>query len=323
MPLSYILQQVGYKMGLSPSDPGQRAVMLRFVNEACDELYVQADMVGSLVEQCFKVNGDQTITLPAYVGELRAVRELSSMVPWNINQMRPRYNAVNWQDMWRNFRLKSKQALQRSIVNEGPVTVTCNAVESVVVRVSGMTTEAQSFTETLLMDALTKSTVASFVNIDSITKSAVTLGDYNITDMDGNQISSIPNNQLEARYTIIDISQLPWLNQSQSSQDHYVEVLYKKPLPWMSNDGDEFPAKGFDNIIVNKCLQLWCEEENKVDDALLYDQKATRGLARKNEEQNRATQDCVALVPNGHDSLLTRIRSGKWLYRNYLQNPRQ
>ena len=47
-----------------------------------------------------------------------------------------------------------------------------------------------------------------------------------------------------------------------------MEVLFKKALPWMENDDDEFPATGYDNIIVNKILQLWNEEEGKGDEVV-------------------------------------------------------
>jgi hypothetical protein len=102
MSVKYILQQFGNKVGLNPAQANQRATMLRFVNEAARELYDQSDMVGSQMEQLFKINGDQTISFPTYVGELRAVRPWDTETPWHINQMRPRYNQINWPDKWRN-----------------------------------------------------------------------------------------------------------------------------------------------------------------------------------------------------------------------------
>lgn len=320
MGVKYILSQVGAKMGLNPSVEGDRLVMLRFLNEAADELYAQSDMFDSNVEQCFKVNGDQTVAFPHTVGHIRAVREFNSQIPWNINQMRPRYNVSNWQDMWRNYRLKGISATERALVNEGLLTITCEAIEStpITVTITGSTTSATQISEVVTLDATEKETVNAFVSIDAIVKSATTQHDIVILDMDGNLISEIANNRLSAEFHIIDVSALPWLNQNQANQDHYVEILYKKPLSYLSADGDEFPAKGYDNVLVNKVLQLWCEEQGKADEALLYDQKATRSLARKHEDANRATQDKVAMVPNPHDSLCARVRYGdKWRFRGY------
>ena len=50
-------------------------------------------------------------------------------------------------------------------------------------------------------------------------------------------------------------------------------------------------------------MQLSNEEQNKSDIALAYDSKATRSLARKQEDQNRATEDEIALSRNPHDRL--------------------
>ena len=74
MALNYILEQVGYKMGLDPSQSTQRSVLLRFVNTAAKELYHMSDMAGCYEEQYFKVNANQTIALPDYVGQIRALR---------------------------------------------------------------------------------------------------------------------------------------------------------------------------------------------------------------------------------------------------------
>ena len=92
MSVQLILSLAGDKMGLNPSLASQRAVLLRFLNEAAEELYDQSDPIGSLAEQVFKVNGDQTISCPWYVGKIRAVREADTHIIWSINKMRPHYN---------------------------------------------------------------------------------------------------------------------------------------------------------------------------------------------------------------------------------------
>src|ERR1017187_2672651 len=139
MSVGYILTNAGNKMGLNPSVPSNRSVLLRYLNEAAPELYSQADLVGTLMEQTFKVNGDQTLTLPSYVGELRAIREQASMQVWHLNQMRPRYNQFNWTDMWRNFRLLGKRALMATVTNisKGVITVVSVETPPIVVTVSG------------------------------------------------------------------------------------------------------------------------------------------------------------------------------------------
>lgn len=311
MSVKNILSYAAPKMGLNPAQASQRAVLLRFLNEAADEMYTQADIAGSLMEHVFMVNGNQTISLPHYVGEVRAIREYFSQIPWSINQMRPRYNQSNWPDMWRNWRLLNRSPLQRSITNESIVNVVVPFVENppITVTVAGATATASNVQKVITCSALINPSVNQFLDISSVEKSKVTTYDVTITDVDGEMLTVIPNTELQAWYQVVDVSTLPWLTQRQSNLEHYVEVLYKKALLYLSSDGDEYPAQGFDIILGNKMLQLWAQEEGKADLALQYDKLTSRSMARKHENANRATEDSIGFVFNPHDSLLPRVRA--------------
>lgn len=310
MSVRNIFQQVQGKMGLNPADPKQRSTLVRFLNEAAYEIYNQCDMPGSLMEMVYKVNGDQTIAMPSYVGHIRAVREYTSMIPWSINQMRPRYNQSNWEDFWRNWRLKNKQPLESSLTNLAQLTVSAPAVDATTtVTITGRTAVASNTVETVnFATSATVTTVNNFLEVYAINKNQVTTYDITVTDIDGKVLAIIPNNEQSSQYQIVDISTMPWLPTSSSTLDHFVEVLYKRKLPYLSDDGDEFPANNCDIIIANKMCQIWAQEEGKPDLALSYDQLCTRSLARLVEEANRATQDCVGFVVNHHDTLNPRIR---------------
>lgn len=311
MPLKYILDQFCNKIGLDPAQSNQRSVALRFINEGAKELYDESDMAGSLMEALFKVNGDQTVSFPSYFGDLRAARPFDTQVPIHINQMRPRYNVVNWADMWRNYRIKNKHALHTSVRNQSIVTVTVYAVEAVPIEVTvvGSTDYSDRVSETLVMDSVSKNTTNTFNDIVSFTKNSYNNYNVVLTDVDGLELATIPNNQLQSEYLHVDVSSLPWANNDGGSiQAHWVEVLYKKRLALLSVDSDEFPAIGYDDVVVNKALQLYYQEIEKTELALAYDQKATRTLGRIHNNENRATEDCVSLVPNPHDSLQYHIR---------------
>lgn len=317
MSVKYILSQSGAKMGLNPSDTNERSVLLRFLNEAARELYDQGDLPGSLWELPFKVNGDQTISLPWFVGGLRGIRELASMQAWHANQMRPRYNQFNWPDMWRNWRLKNIQCLQATVTNQSVGVISAFAVEDppIVVTLTGQTMNSNSITEIVTISAPTVNTENQFIDYYSVTKDRVSIYDITLSDVDGKVLTSIPNSELTAQYQIIDVSACPWLPNSVSSQDNYLEILYKKRLPYLTDDNQEFPAFGYDDVIVNKMMQLWAEEQGKVDLANAYDAKATRTAGRKKEDQNRETEDVVALTSNPHDNMLKKIGTG--LRRRY------
>jgi len=312
MSVSYILGRVGNKMGMNPSDSASRKVLLGFLNEAADELYTQADLPGSLMEWVLKVNGDQTVSMPAIMGKIRGVREAASMQVWHVNRMRPRYNQFNWTDMWRNFRLLNDRALQQTVTNQSVGVLTVSEVESppVVVTVSGPTPFASRVNEVITMDAVSKQTTNNFLDYDSAKKDRVNQFDITLSDIDGKVLTVIPNNHMESLYQIYDVSSCPWLSQNTSVLDNYLEILYKKRLPWLSEDGDEFPAVGFDNVLVNKILQLWAEEQEKTEVAAAYDAKASRTTVRKVEDENRDTEDMVSLVAHPHDTLQKRTGSG-------------
>lgn len=79
----------------------------------------------------------------------------------------------------------------------------------------------------------------------------------------------------------------------------------------MKEDGDEFPALGYDNVVVNKILQLWSEEQGKTEQAIGYLAKSNLLLAQIHEDANRGTEDVVSLVPNQQDYLLSRERPNR------------
>lgn len=313
MSLAFVLLQFGQKVGLNPSDTGQRAVLLRFANEAAREIYTQFDPADSLQECIFQVNGNQEVALPSYVGEIRAAREIDTQIAWHINRPRPHYNEINWQDMWRNYRIKGLSPILQSVKNQSIVTVTVALVETppIVVSITGSTSNATSITENLTMDALSKSTSNDFLDITAIKKNKVNTVDVTVKDVDNNVLSIIPNNNIQSKYQLIDVSAFPFSTYSVSyPQGNYLEFLYKKALPTFSNDGDEFPVLGYDDAWVNKCCQLYYEEQNDgLEKAIAYDAKATRTMARLQEDRNSETEDMISLVRNPHDTIFPRISS--------------
>lgn len=320
MALGYVLQQVGVKLGQNPNDSGQRAVLLRFANEAAIELYQMSDMAGCLEEQYFRINANQTIAMPEYVGQIRAMREAYSKIALKLSQLRPRYNQFNWQDGWRNWRLKGLQTLQTSITNQSLITFTVEAVENppVVVSITGSTAGSSNTTESITMISTSMTTVNAYLDITSFTKDRVNNYNINMLDIDNNPMSYLANNQLKAKFQIVDISDSPWYPFNVNPLLGWVEVLYKKALPWFANDTDEFPAVGYDNVWVNKCLQLWYEEQNNPTSAVAYYNKVQQSLAQIHEDTNRGTDDVVSMVSNPHDEMNPRVGFGRdyrWAWR--------
>ncbi len=246
----------------------QFALTLVQVNEAAEELYKENDLVGALWEQVFEVNpvvGNQ-ITLPNYVGQIRAVRYYCPDLRIGQVDMRPKYAARTWQSSqgldWRN---KDEVATFREITNASLLTITfkeplTNAVQVTVV---GETENAAQLNETIrfAIGDQTKTTVNSFNTIKSISKNATTSSNCDVYDIDDLLLASIPNNQATSTYRLAQIIQSP-NNAVTGGQwqplGNYVELLFKWRLKPFVATTDEFICPDYDTAIFWKWKQHRC-----------------------------------------------------------------
>jgi hypothetical protein len=316
MALGYILEQFCRKIGITDlSDPSAKSLALKYINPAAKELYNMSDMAGCLDEQCFQVNSNQEISFPSYIGQIRAMRDAwwYGRADIKLSQMRPNYNQFSWADSWKNWRVKNLRTLQASLKNQSQVLLTVKAVEStpVVVNISGPGIGSTNQTESITMSSTQMNSQNAYLDITAFTKTSINQYDVVMTDIDGNQISSIPNNQYKASYQIIDVSMMPY-TPINAPVAGWIEVLYKKSLPILQNDSDEFPAIGYDDVIWNKALQLYWEEQPAgIQQAMEFSTKSGQLLAQIHEDANRGTDDVVSLVSNPHDSLNPRVGWGR------------
>ena len=116
MSVEYILDRFGKKVGMSPSDTSQRALLLDYLNEAAQELYEQSDMPGCLEEAEFYVQGDKTVALPADVYAIRGIREKAgNNAEWETEALTARYRENNWASDSNKFRVIGYSPLKVSI----------------------------------------------------------------------------------------------------------------------------------------------------------------------------------------------------------------
>ena len=176
MGLFYILEQFTRKLGLQVSDPTARALALKYINPAALELYNLSDMSGCLDEQLFKVNSNQEIAFPPYMGNLRAMRYAS----WykgdiKLSQMRPNYNQFNWEQAWKNWRIKDTRTLEMSLQNQSQLIIQVPTVEDppIVVNVSGPTLQAANATESITMTQTTMNTQITSTNLTRLLSAAI------------------------------------------------------------------------------------------------------------------------------------------------------
>ena len=330
MSVEYILDRFGKKVGMLPSDTSQRALLLDYLNEAAQELYEQSDMPGSLEEAEFYVQGDKTVAMPADVYAIRSVREKSGRnEEWETESLSARYRENNWETNHAKFRIKGYSPLKVSLPTS--ITDAANSTDKLVVRAYGITTTDDDYevvvktpySEALLVsvagpavaDATASTnvtlapsnnvTVKDIISFARTNKPTATVGVVQLIDYADNNIvyAEIPSNRMESRYLIVDVSEFPFSSSAAEDDSHTLQVLYKKTLTRLQNDTDEFPAPGYDNILVSKCMELFLEEQGKLEEAILHDRKATRSLARRQADLERGQEQKIVFKRHNHDKL--------------------
>ncbi len=270
MPLVNILASISSTSGLQLDVTSQRAYLVgEIINQAAKEVYDTYTLRNVNREQIFNCGSDQQqIVLPWYVGKLIAARDYDYRMPNNNLDMRPRYQMSDWSGYacftWRE---KQKQyPLKRENLNEGPYTFTFrqSCVEQLTITITGATPNSEKEVEVInfAVGDMVKTSVNSWLTgqTSAIQKSRTTKYNLIITDIEGTEISDIPNGRLEASfslYQILDRFQL-------YSPDRLVECLYKLTFIPMDKDTDLFCGCDiYDNAIYHKCLErLWIKSGN-------------------------------------------------------------
>jgi hypothetical protein len=330
MSVEYILDRFGKKIGMLPSDTSQRALLLDYLNEAAQELYEQSDMPGSLEEAEFYVQGDKTVAMPADVYAVRSIREKAgSNAMWDTEPLTARYRENNWDTNHSKFRVKGYSPLKVSLPTA--ITGAANGTNRLIVRTYGITTTdddyevviktpySEAFLVSVAGPAVASATSSTNVTLapsnavvitDIISfartfKPTATVGVVQLIDYVDNAVvyAEIPSNSMESRYLIVDVSEFPFSSSAAEDDSHTLQILYKKALPRLQNDTDEFPAPGYDNIIVSKCMELFLEEQGKIEEAILHDKKASRSLARRQADLERGQEQKVVFKRHNHDKL--------------------
>ena len=268
MPLSSIISELAADEGIPLNTSAERAYLTDIINKAAAEIYNSYDLRGCLREQIFNVGqNQQLISLPWYVENVRKVRQYDFRFPTDYNAMQMRYHVNEWQIplvSWREHRRDS--ALKRDIENHGPLTFTLTEAATVpfAVTVTGKTPNASRYTEivTFLVGETTKNTTKNYENVEAITKNKAIDQDMSVADMDGNEVSFIPNRELKPRYTIVQVLDR-W---NDNGEDILAEVLFKLRFTPFVHETDSFPCGDlFDRCIYWKAMShLYSKQEGEI-----------------------------------------------------------
>ena len=290
MSLKVIRSLVVPIIGLGKSNLDEIAYVNAKINEAALEVYRTTDHEGSLKEQIFALDeNSQQISLPTYVANIRGMRYYENRSKITLNDMRPRYHTTSWGKTSINYRDKGVLPLKVDITNSSLITLSMPFVEPAIdftVSIVGSTPVASRVSEVILfthgVDTV-KTSINSFINVESIRKSALNSYDITITDVDERELAVIPNSEYLSQYRILQVT-------SSCSLISYIEVLYKTRFTPMRNDDDEFQCNACDELIKWKFLEHYYAEqkgEEAIKAALSCMAKFNKALTEKINDDER------------------------------------
>jgi hypothetical protein len=294
----YILNKVAAECGFNIDNVKERTYLTNKINEAARAVYRKQDIPFQLKECFVRVTANYEMSLPPFVGELRAIRSGCQdwcTEKWQLHTMFPKYNRQEWEHMWKGWRVKGTSPVAADFDNIAPVEIEVTtdilgfSDPDLVITIVGENSQSNNINESVTMTSRVMSATKSIQNFRRIYKNKKT--DYNIIikDSDGNEISMIYADQLDARFMIVDISKYPKnLVGCCSCPDgsFIMEVLFKPILPDMTLDSDSFPVDGYDEIIVLQTKQLLTDlEEGKEQRSILMRQDIKEKLNDINQDK--------------------------------------
>lgn len=257
MSLKSIRADVASKLAFNVADPAEKAFVDNRINQAADEIWTKNDLPGSLRELVLYYDGTtKQVALPYFIMIGRGFRFYNSQYKIPINTMHPRYQIQGFGQYSLNWREKQKSPVAILITNQSVLNFVLPHAESnaIDIYVIGTTPTAYKVQEKVTIPAgsLTVATTNNYIELFSISKSAVNTYNIAITDADDTVIGEIPNSELSGRYIIMQVLDD---NIEGSSLTTGVEVLYKPFYQLLVNDYDEFQEAKYDQAIYWKVLE--------------------------------------------------------------------
>lgn len=286
-----------------------RARLLRFINQAYREYYDRTDLPGSLLEQSFEFDPSvQLVTLPWYVGQVRAMRRVQTNAPVTLHDLSPRYHTSPWHQPFQTFYIVGRRAIHTPISVESQLAVTIPIAQPkpFSVTIKGQTPSAASIVETLQFAAgdTQKVTTAQFakddpLGIELISRSGDVTADIQVTDANGTLLCTIPNSIESPQHIVVQ-----WNNSNSgtyTTTDSVIEILYKRVFTPLMFDSDEpiFPA--IENAILWKARGYYAslaKDELAGQQAVLAEQKADSLFKAAIESRDLETVQIANSAPN-------------------------
>lgn len=279
-----------------------RETALREINFAWRELWAVDDLPNSLFEISVQP-ADRTLarlTLPHYVGQIRAVKKTRDRLRIHLNTPRANYQAAEYIQSPFTWAILGSTPLKTTITNATTLDLSFaeEQTEQITATLIGPTDNAAEDREQIVFDIgdTTKSTTKRFSDLVSASKDKFTSADLNITAGDGTELGFIPNNEYTAANLIVQIHD-KCQNCTPCDCDCF-DVLYKRTAPILYYDESPIPGN-CDEALMAKTLEwILLPKDGQDQKALLFAEKSKAMMSIHNEDRSVGKEQRLDLGPN-------------------------
>lgn len=284
----------------------ERAKAIKLLNQASSELYQELDCNRIKREISCLVGRNMIVALPSMIGELQGMRQHSSEVIVPLESMTPRYASNTLGYKWKNWRDLGESPVHTLPQAIDTLSFTSAVIESSVVKISGQTNVAAIESESVTLDASPKTSTKLWnpAGLKSITSTSDRTCDIVVLDAEGNEIAVLYNNERRTRYKMVDVSELFWGNDNSDGQT-IVDILYKEPLYYLTNDTDSFPAGDiYDDAWHARAMSLYfAPMQGRLSDANRYRMMSLNLLRNIKDGSEKST---IKKLEFGRNKYMTR-----------------
>jgi hypothetical protein len=238
------------------------------------------------MEDTFKpLDNTARISLPHYVGIIRAVKATQGHIRVNINGPRPYYHDETYYQSPYLWRVLGTSPLSQTITNATRLKFSIDEAETeqFIVTVIGTDDRASTSKDviTFAPGEMEKFTTRNFTSCSSIVKDVFTKSDVKIAGMNNEDFGIIPNAAFEARNTIIQITDKCL---QCCTNCRCFDILFKLPTPYLYYDEQvvEYPE-----VLMAKTMEwISMPKDGQEQKTLMYAEKAKAVLSAYNNNDS-------------------------------------
>lgn len=305
-----------------------RPVLLRYANRAYKEIYDTYDLPGSIFDEYFEVDGtDGQVVLPEYVDQIRGAGAETGKHPIKVTDFRSGYRVTPVFQQPYEWRVRGNVPLCSQMDATDQLRIVFSGAEAYAVNVyiRGQTSTSSDYTETVMFNAgeTEKVTVSQWVAdnpyaLTMVAKDVPTANDVTVfVNTTDTEVSKIRNRLLEARYQLLQLSDINPPSGAFSTPFEGARIVYKKTFVPLYFDTDEVVYPKIEEAVIWKARELWFGRESTADSlkSAQYAYQKCQALLntvminQESESEKRAT---FARNPYENAHLYTRRTYGRF-----------